>query len=277
MARVGANRRMAIDRGQVKHVGSRRDLENYRDLVLVLLQKELKIRYTNKLLGYLWSIANPLSSAFIYFVAFGLILQTREQNYALVLISALFPWQWLANSVNSSANLFIGKASLIKKVNFPRNIIPLCAVLNHMVHFMASIPILLVLLLISNHYPHLSWIYGFPLLLVIQFCTAYGIALAISSINLFFRDLERLVGVIMHFLFFLTPILYTVNRYPAEYRNLIIAINPATPLIISWRGLFLDGTLEPRPLLLSIFYAGLFLTLGHLIYKKLSWKFAELI
>lgn len=277
MGQVGVTSKTTIDGGRMKHIGSHRDLENYRDLVLVLLQKELKIRYTNKILGYLWSIANPLSSAFIYFVAFGLILETREEDYALILISGLFPWQWLSNSVGSSANLFVSKSSLIKKVNFPRNIIPLCSILNHMVHYLASIPVLLVLLLISHRYPTPSWIYGFPLLLVIQFCTAYGIALAISSVNLFFRDLERLVSILLHFLFFLTPILYTADRYPVEYRNLIIGLNPAASLIVNWRSLFLNGSLELRPLLLSIGYATLSLVIGHLVYKKLSWKFAELI
>lgn len=266
-----------VEAGRVKHIGSQRSLENYRDLVIVLLQKELKVRYTNKFLGYLWSIANPLSSAFIYYIAFALILEIREPDYPLVLITGLFPWQWFSNSINSSSNLFLGKGSIIKKVSFPRNIIPFCWVLNHMIHFIVSVPVIILFLFLFNQAPNLTWVYGFPLLLIIQLCMVYGGALAVSSINLFFRDLERLIGIVIHFLFFLTPVLYTVDRYPAEYRNLLIAINPPAALMVNWRSLFLDGTLNPLYVLISMGYAVLFLLIGYVIYRKLSWKFAELL
>lgn len=277
VGKMSVNSKMAIDKGRVRHVGSHRDLENYKDLVIVLLQRELKVRYKNKFLGYLWSVANPLTSALIYFVAFGLIMKVHEPNYALILVSGLFPWQWFANSIGSSPNLFVGSGSLIKKINFPRNIVPLCAVLNHMIHYIASIPVIVLFLLIFKQPLSLSWIYGFPLLLVIQLCTVYGFALGLSAINLFFRDLERLASIILHFLFFLTPVLYTVDRFPEEYRRLIISVNPASPLMVNWRQLIMEGTLDPFYVLVSIGYAALSLAIGYFIYRKLSWKFAELI
>jgi lipopolysaccharide transport system permease protein len=266
-----------FEEGKVRHFGSHRNLENYRDLVLVLLQRELKVRYKNKLLGYVWSIANPLMSAVVYFVAFGLIMRVREANYPLLLVSGLFPWQWLANSINSSPNLFVGSGSVIKKVNFPRNIVPLCAVLNHMIHFLVSIPVIVLLLFIFGQSPSWSWLYGFPILLVVQFFMAYGIALGLSAINLFFRDLERLVSIIMNFLFFLTPVLYTIERYPEQYRTLLVIINPAAGLMVNWRQLILEGTMNPLYLLISAIYAIVFFLIGYAIYRKLSWKFAELI
>lgn len=269
--------KLAIENGKVRHLGSSRNLENYRDLVLVLLQRELKIRYKNKVLGYLWSVANPLTSALIYFFVFGVIMQVREADYALVLISGLFPWQWFSNSVGSSPNLFVGSGAIIKKVNFPRNIVPLCAVLNHMIHFMASVPVIIVFLLVFHRLPSLSWLYGIPILLILQFTMAYGVALGLASINLFFRDLERLTHIVMNFLFFLTPILYTVDRYPEEYRTLLVAINPPAGLMVNWRQLILYGTLNPLYLLISLLYAILFFVIGYSIYRKLSWKFAELL
>ncbi|NJO43936.1 MAG: ABC transporter permease [Cyanobacteria bacterium CRU_2_1] len=269
--------RLATDVGKVKHFGNQRSLDNYKDLVIVLLQKELKVRYKNKLLGYLWSLANPLASALVFYIAFQVFLRVSEPNYALFLIAGLFPWQWLSNSVNSAPNLFVGSGSIIKKVNFPRNIVPLCAVLNHMIHFIITIPVILLFMVIYRQSPSLSWIYGFPILLTIQFVMAYGIALGLSSINLFFRDLERLTGVIMNFLFYFTPIIYDVDRFPERYRDLLIVINPATPLMYNWRKLILHGQLEPLYVLLSILYAILFFAIGFSIYKKLSCKFAELL
>ncbi|WAL60382.1 ABC transporter permease [Thermocoleostomius sinensis] len=271
------NSKAAIDKGRVRHVGSHRDWENYRDLVIVLLQRELKVRYNNKLLGYLWSIANPLTSALVYFVAFGLIMRVREPNYVLVLVSGLFPWQWFSNSVGSAPNLFVGSASLIKKLNFPRNIVPLCAVLNHMIHYIASVPVIILFLYIYQQSPHWSWLYGFPILLLIQLVMVYGIALGLSSINLFFRDLERLTSIITHFLFFLTPVLYTLDRFPPQYHKLVVLMNPAAGLMVNWRQLIMEGTLNPFYVLVSMVYAALFFVIGYAVYKQLSWKFAELL
>jgi lipopolysaccharide transport system permease protein len=155
--------------------------------------------------------------------------------------------------------------------------VPLCAVLNHMIHYIASIPVLMLFLFIYRESPSWSWLYGFPILLVIQLVMVYGIALGLSSINLFFRDLERLVSIVTHFLFFLTPVLYTIDRYPPEYHTLLVLVNPAAALMVSWRQLIIEGTLNPFYVLVSMVYAALFLGVGYFIYKQLSWKFAELI
>lgn len=268
---------MTIDKGIIRHFGSHRNLENYKDLVIVLLQRDLKVRYKNKFLGYLWSVANPLTSALIYYLAFNVIMKVHEANYALLLVTGLFPWQWFANSVGSAPNLFVGSGSIIKKINFPRNIVPLCAVLNHMIHFLASVPVIVVFLLAGRQIPSLAWLYGLPILLLVQLCMVYGLSLALSSVNLFFRDLDRLAGIVTHFLFFLTPILYTVDRYPEEYRTLAVTLNPVASLMVNWRQLFLEGTINSLYLLVSIGYALLCLAIGHFVYRRLSWKFAELI
>lgn len=272
--RVGA--KLARMSGRVKQIGGHRNWENYRDLLFVLVQKELKVRYNNKLLGYLWSIANPLAHALVYYIAFRIFMRVHVPNYVLVLISGLFPWQWFTNAVGASPNLFIGNSSIIKKISFPRSIVPLCAVLNHTIHFIASMPVIVLFLLIYRQTPSVSWLYGFPILLIIQFLMVYGISLALASINVFFRDLERLVNIIMHFVFYVTPILYPLDQIPTGYQKLIF-INPAAPLVISWRELILNGTLEPLYLLISFGYALLFFAIGYFIYQKLTWKFAEVI
>lgn len=268
---------IAAPPGRMKHYGSQRSLESYRDLVIVLLQKELRVRYTNKALGYFWSIANPLSSAVIYYVAFGLIMKVHEQDYPLLLISGLFPWQWFSNVVCSSPNLFVSSSSIIKKLSFPREIVPLCAALNHAIHYIASLPIIFLLLILLHKPFHLSWIYGLPILLVIQFVMTYGISLALSSINLFFRDLDRLTNIIMHFMLFLSPVLYSIDRFPPHYRKIVIALNPAAALLANWRDLILHGTLNYVYLLVSTVFAIVLFGFGYFVYRKLSWKFAELI
>lgn len=260
---------------QVIHTGNRRSLENYRDLLLVLFQKEFKIRYKQKVLGYLWSIANPLANALVYFFAFSVIMGIREENYILFLVTGLFAWQWFSNAVNTSPKIFVGN-SLIKKIAFPRILIPLAMALNHMVHFILSIPVIVLLLAVYQKIPSLNWLWGIPILLATHLLMSLGLALAFATLNLFLRDIERLVSIFMNFIFYLTPILYSEDLIPPEYRNYIY-LNPVAPLIISWRQLFLDGTVMPLYLLASFGYALIFFGIGYFIYSKLSWKFAEVI
>ncbi|MBE9177869.1 ABC transporter permease [Oculatella sp. LEGE 06141] len=261
---------------RVKHLGSRRELENYRDLLFVLVQKDIKVRYKSKILGYLWSIASPLAFACVYFFAFRIVMRVDVANYPLMLISGIFPWQWFANSVGSSPRLFLGNAPLIKKVKFPRIIIPLSMILNHMIHFILSLPVILLFVFIYGGAPTLSWIIGIPILLAVHLMMVYGISLVLSSLNLFLRDIERLVDVVMRFVFYFTPIIYPIELIPERFQA-FIPLNPVAPLIISWRELFLFGTFNLAYTAISFAYALAFLALGYFVYRKLSWRFAEVV
>ena len=246
------------------------------DLVLVLTYKDLKVRYKNSILGYFWSIANPLAFAIVFFVAFKIIMKIDMENYALFLIMGLFPWQWISNSLGIAPSVFLSNASIIKKVNFPRNILPLTIVLQDMIHYILSIPVIVLFMIFENKPCHFSWLYGIPLLLLVQLIFIYGITLILSSINLFFRDMERLVTIGLVFSFYFTPIIYPVVMIPANYQYLI-KFNPFAPLIISWRNLFMHGQLNWFYTLTSLGYSIVALVIGLLVYKKLSGIFAEVV
>jgi len=251
-------------------------IQHYLDLITVLTQKEIKVRYKSSFLGYLWAIVHPLAFAFVFFIAFKVVMKIQMEDYALFLIAGLFPWQWFANSVSASPMVFLGNASIIKKVNFPRNIIPLTTVLQDMIHFGLSIPVIVLFIFIYHKSPSISWFYGIPILLGIQFLMTYGISLIVSSINLFFRDLERLTAIFTTLLFYFTPIIYPETMIPEKYKTLI-NLNPLAPLMISWRNLFLNGQLEATSLMVSLAYSTFAFMLGYLVYRKLSWKFAEVL
>jgi len=260
----------------VKTPDWRARLQYLRDLVLVLTQKEIELRYRSSWLGYVWSIANPLAFAVLYFIAFGIFMQVQIPNYPLFLIAGLFPWQWLANSVNASPTLFLLNATLLKKVRFPKNVLVAATVLNDAFHFILSIPVILAFLLFYGLVPSWSWVIGVPLLVLAQFMLVYGLALAIASLNLFFRDLERLTVLLVTFLFFLTPVVYPASMIPEEYR-VLIRLNPVAPVIASWQELFLSASLNWSLIALGYLYALMALGVGSFIYQKLSWKFAEVV
>ncbi|MCS7279963.1 MAG: ABC transporter permease [Thermodesulfobacteriaceae bacterium] len=251
-------------------------LKHYIDLIIVLTHKEMKIRYKSSFLGYIWSVAHPLAFALVFYIAFKVIMRINMEDYTLFLIAGLFPWQWFSNSVNTSAGIFLANASIIKKLNFPRNIVPLAMVLQDMIHFVFTIPVIIIFLFVYNKTPSLSWLYGIPILLSIQLLIVYGTSLMVSSLNLFFRDLERLVAILVTLLFYFTPIIYSETMIPEKFRYLIY-LNPVAPLIISWRSVFLSGTLNLFFLIISTLYALSVFFLGYGIYKKLSWRFAEVL
>lgn len=253
-----------------------RKIRYYIDLVYNLTKKEIKIRYRNSIFGYLWSVAHPLAFAFVFYVAFKLVIKIEVENYTVFLITGLFPWQWFANSVNASSGILIGNASLIKKINFPKSTLPLTNLLNDTFHFLLSIPVIAVFLTIYKISIKATWVFGIPILLINQLLFTYGLCLLISSINLFFRDLERIVFIMTTLVFYFTPIFYPENMIPESYQHLL-KFNPLACLIINWRKLFMYGNLDLSYLYLSIIYALVFFIFGYLVFKKLSERFAEVL
>jgi len=253
-----------------------RDFSYYRDLILVLTAKEIKVKYKNSILGYVWSILNPLSMAVVFYFAFKFVMKISVENFALFLVLGLFPWQWFSNSVSSSSTVFLGNSSLIKKVNFPRYFIPLATVFNDAFHYIVSLPVIFGFVLFYNITPTFSWAYGIPLLVLSQFFITYGCALATSSINLFFRDLEKLVMIALNIFFYLTPIIYDISLVPEEFKDYFL-LNPFFGIIEGWHNLFLKGYIDWPLYFISLFQSLTIFAVGFLIFKKLSWKFAEVL
>ena len=250
--------------------------EYLRDLIIVLTEKEIKGRYKNSWLGYAWSVLNPLAFATVYYLAFGVFMRVQITDYPLFLVAGLFPWQWVSHSMSAAPNIFLANATLLKKVRFARHILVVSAVLSDGLHFLMSIPVILVFLAIYHVAPTWFWLIGVPALTGIQLIMVYGMSLLIASLNLFLRDLDRLTILFMAFLFFLTPIAYTSSMIPERYQ-VYMYLNPFTPLILNWQQLFLTGTLSAGGVLAAGMMAALIAIVGYLIYSKLAPKFAEVI
>jgi len=246
------------------------------DLIYLLTLKEIKVRYKSSVLGYLWSIAMPLCYAFVFYISFKVVMKIKMENYSLFLICGLFPWQWFANSLGASSTVFLSNSSIIKKVNFPRSSVCIAMVLNDGVHFLLSIPVIILFLFLYHKNPSPIWLIGVPILFIVQFIFTLGLSLLISSINMFFRDLERLVMVFLTLLFYFTPIIYEETMIPERYRYLI-NLNPVAPLMVAWRHLFLNGDINYMYFLISFLYGLFFFSFGLWIFNILSPRFAEVL
>jgi lipopolysaccharide transport system permease protein len=251
-------------------------LRYYIDLITVLTIKEIKVKYKKSVLGYFWSVLHPLCLAVIFYFVFKFVIKIPIENFTLYLISGLFPWQWFSNSVSASATSLIGNASLIKKVNFPRYFIPLSGVLNDTFHFVLSLPVIFTFAFYYKIYPTFTWFYSIPLLLIPQFFLTCGCAFIVSSINLFFRDLERIVVIVLNILFYATPIIYDINMVPEKFKTYFL-FNPLYSIIEGWHNIFLNSYIDWSLYFVSIGWAFLIFFIGFYLFKRLSWKFAEVI
>jgi lipopolysaccharide transport system permease protein len=251
-------------------------LKWYRDLLLVLLNKELTVRYKGSVLGFLWSILNPLANAFLFYLVFGVYMRFNIPHYLIALLTALFPWQWFANSVGEGPFCFLSNPTLVKKVAFPRYAIPLVMNLQNMIHFYLSLPVLILFMICDGLYPSWIWFFGVPVLSIITLFTIYGISLTFGTINLFFKDVGNLVTIVIQAAFFATPIMYVLQMVPAQY-HWCFRVNPVAPLFISWRTLLMENTIYWGWLGLSCIYASLFMVLGAYVYHKLHNRFAEVM
>ncbi len=246
------------------------------DLISVLVAKEFTLRYKSTFLGYVWSLLNPLAFAAVFFFVFQVVvrIESPEHPYLLVLITGLFPWQWIQNSVSVSNMAFVGNAPLIKKVPFDRSLLVLADNLNDLIHFIVAIPVILGFMLYYSVSPSIHLLWQLPLLIVTQLLIVQGLGLAIATLNLFFRDLEKLVGIFLMLWFYLTPILYPVSQFPEKF-SWALYVNPLASLIHCWRQALLEGQLPLQSFLIALGF-GLFIKfVGTKIYRSMEWRFAE--
>jgi len=256
---------------------AQRSLPQLAELLYVLVRKELKARYKNRFLGYVWALANPFAFAFVYWIAFKFIMRLDIENYSLFLITGMFPWVWMSVGIAGATRSFVINASLIRKVRLPRAILPLGNVAQEMVHFGFALPVIMAFLWFAGEIrPMASWLWQIPLLLAVQVAFVYPLALAFAVANAYVRDIEYLVGICFSLLFFATPMVYPIAIVPEAYRRWF-ELNPLHALMQSWRSVFLQGTLEPGLLAYALAFAAVAGVIAWALYRKLAPRIGELV
>jgi ABC-type polysaccharide/polyol phosphate export permease len=257
-------------------------LARHRQLITTLTARDLKARYRGSVLGYFWSLANPLMLLGVYTLVFTRFFPRPDISpYALFLFAGILPWIFLSGSVMESTTAISGNAGLIKKVMFPAEALPVVVVLSHLVHFALALPVLVaafgVALAMGKVTFHPVMIFV-PLLMLMQACFVAGIALAVSSASVLFRDLRDLVQNLLQLGFFMTPIIYSIDRVPSQLMRTVLRLNPMTPFVISFQQIFVFG--RPPALLdavLMAVYAIGSLAAGFFVFERLRDTLAEAI
>jgi len=249
-------------------------LSHYIDVITVLAQKDFKVRYRNSVLGFLWSLLNPLAYMVILTLVFSFLLRVNIQNFAPWLLVGLLVWRFFSISTAQGLYSIVGNPSLVGKVYIPRYMIVLSnSVANFLgaaLEFVALLPLLVFL----GVNPTIYAIF-LPAVLVMEFLLVFGLSLFLSSLNLKYRDFDQLWGLALQLGFFLSPIVYDANLIPERYQFLY-SLNPVTCLIESTRSILLFQRL-PSLFNSTVIVASIavFLLIGFIVFGRLERRFAE--
>ena len=216
-----------------------RNIFDYRNLIVQLSKKEIKIKYKSALLGWIWSLLNPMLLMAVFSFVFTYIIRIDIKNFPLFLLSGLFPWFFLSMCLTSACGSIIENASLIKKAFFPYEAIPLSVIMSNLFNFLISMCLLTVFLCCFGIFPKLSW-FAALYLIFMQTVFITGLCLAVSALNTMYRDIRYIVELLLLVWFYATPIFYKIEFVPERFRFLF-QLNPMSLFIDAFRSVLIEG------------------------------------
>lgn len=251
-----------------------KNLYEYRELLKSSIKKDVGGKYKNSVLGVLWSFLYPLLQIAVYAIVFPLIMRSNMENYTVFVCCGLIPWNFFSTAISRSSFTMIENGNILKKVYFPREILPISVVTSEAVNFVISTIIILAFVLGTGM--GLTWyVIFYPVILLIQYILLIGISLFVSSITVYFRDLQHFIGIALQLLFYATPIVYATNIIPVSYQW-ILRLNPMTFIIDGYRSIFYY---QQQPdfisLGITLLVSLILCVVGYLLFSKLQKRFAE--
>ncbi|MEI8122521.1 MAG: ABC transporter permease [bacterium] len=258
-------------------VGFIKDIMVRRDLLSMLVVRNIKIRYKESVLGFLWTLLGPVFLIAIYALFMKIIMKFPMPM--TVLVSGIFVWQYLAMCLGDSSFAIIGNANLVKKACFPRALLPFSIVLANFVNFLLSLLVMVVYLLVDG--PHFWGIAWLPLALLSHLALCTGVSLALCALNVFFRDVQHLTGIFTMAWFFLTPVVYDISMISSitDHHPLLgtlYFLNPMAGILALYRAALLGSPLPSLSLVaLSVAVAAVVCVAGIAIFEKLQSRFAD--
>lgn len=254
----------------------------YRELLRNLTTRDLKVRYRNSVLGFLWAWGNPIMMTLVFTLVFQVTAFSRIANYPLFIMIGWLTWGFTTSAIGDGINSVVNSANLVKKVWFPRIVLPASAVLANAANFLLAMPLIgaLILLYRVPIDPLVLAVY-FPVVFLSQLALVMGIAFLLSATNVYFRDTGVVIGVFLTAWFFLTPVFYSVPQL-TENSRLVYYLNPMASIIEGYRNILYGSTngAPPGPpdiafLLRTLATALIVLLIGYLVFMRVSNRFGE--
>jgi ABC-2 type transport system permease protein len=250
-------------------------LFRYRELLKNLVLKDLKLKYRGSILGFFWSLLNPLLMIGVYTVAFRYILRSTIEGFVFYLMIGILAWTFFVNSLMMATNAIVDSGGLVKSIFFPRAILPVATVLFNFAQYTLTVVVLMPLMMAFSHAPISPALAAYPLFLALQLLFTAGLGLMVATWTVFFRDIRHFLEVLLGAMFWVTPIVYQSAQAPARLRP-ILRLTPMTPFITAYHDIFYYGRWpELSVWLLAAAYAGVASAAGLTLMLTREDRFSE--
>lgn len=244
-------------------------------MVVSLVHRELRGRYKGSVLGFFWTLLNPLLQLLVYTVVFSVIMRAGYEKYYLFLFVALVPWMFFSGCVNAGSTIILSSKELVNKIYFPREVLPISHVIAQLVNMLLSFAVVLIVLAVTGYGFNYTALLFMPIIIMIEFFMTLGMTFVSCSITVFFRDLQFILSVLMMAWQFLSPIMYGIDMVPEQFK-IYFSINPVTPMLNVYRDiLYYKQQPSIYELGKSFFYSMVIFMLGLLLFECLKKKFSE--
>lgn len=252
-----------------------KEIYAYREMIFSLVRKDLRGRYKGSVLGFLWTFINPLLQLVVYTIVFSTIMKNGIEKYYIFLFVALIPWLFFSTSLQGGSSVILSQKDMVKKIYFPRQILPIAFVTSCFVNMILSFVIVFGILIIAGIGINVQAVFYLIPIMIIEYVLALGIAMISSAVTVYFRDLEHILGIVTMAWMYMTPIMYSSDIVPNEYMTLF-NLNPMTPVISAYRDVLYYSKIPEMANLTQAFFMGIsMLVIGWYIFSKLEKHFAE--
>ncbi len=252
-----------------------KEIYAYREMIFSLVKRDLKGRYKGSILGFLWTFINPLLQLAVYTMVFSTIMRSGIEDYYLFLFVALIPWIFFSTSVAGGAGCIWSQQEMVKKIYFPREVLPISFVTSQFVNMLLCFIVIFLVLIVSGKGLNPAAILCLPIIMIVEYILALGIALIVSAVTVYIRDLEYILGIITMAWQFLSPVMYSIEQVPEQLHG-IFNLNPMSHVIVAYRDILYYGKIPEIQTLLNATILGVvLLILGGLVFNSLQKHFAE--
>ncbi len=252
-----------------------KELYAYREMIVGLVRRDLRGRYKGSVLGFLWTFVNPLLQLVVYTMVFSVIMKNGIEKYYIYLFVGLVPWIFFSTSVTGGANSILSSKDMVKKIYFPREVLPISVVTSGFINMLFCFIVIFAALFISGIGINPVALLFLPIIMIVEYFLALGFALLSSALTVYFRDLEYILGIITMAWMYLTPVMYPETMVP-ENLLWILKVNPMTSVIMAYRDILYYRQIPQLETLLQALFVGIvFCILGHFVFCKLQKGFVE--
>lgn len=252
-----------------------KELYAYREMVISLVKRDLKGRYKGSVLGFLWTFLNPLLQLAVYTLVFSTIMRAGIEDYYLFLFVALIPWIFFSTSLAGGAGCILAQQDMVKKIYFPREVLPVSYVTSQFVNMLLSFLAIFAVLVFAGYPLRFKAVLSLPLVMAVEYVLALGFTMVMCAATVYIRDLEYILGILTMAWQFLTPVMYSIDQVPQEVRW-IFSVNPMTYVITAYRDILYYGKMPRLETLLSAASIGVVMLLaGWYVFCHLQRRFVE--